>query len=332
MVDDLVMNELYYSDGVRWLPLPHWATFFLHLGEALASHISVNKRLIATVAVPTRSFAAALSGFGIVVERASIAAVTIAVQEHFQLLVEAEKGTQVTLLRRGVRHKGIIDGYVVAHEKTWLRVKVRRGELGAWELVGEEEALNVQVVSNQAEDAIPKRITGKVVMPLSAFAKTLIGSERVGSFGATSRCDCAIVGHLTNLKPEILETRFAVPGTTTDLNQGVLQDVLRVREFLDTGEHYRSVIVSTFHRSGARWSDAIPSVVIFDGSTAFLRSRGVFSSANWLVILDRRDATFGDAMAACNQDYVKRKTDDIHFEGIVDLPGGIDLVTYYEAR
>jgi hypothetical protein len=326
------MNELYYSDGVRWLPLPQWASFFLHLGEALSSHISLNKRLIATVAVPTRSYAAALAAFGAVIERASIPAATIAVQEYFQLLVEAEKGTPVTLLRRGIRHKGITDGHLVAHEKMWLRIKVRGGELGAWEWVGEEEAQKVELVSNQEEEAVPKRITGKVVMPLSAFAETLIGSQSAASFGSISRCECAVVGHLTNLKPEILETRFAVQRTTTDFDQGVLQDVLRAREFLAAGEHFRSVLVSALNRSGATCPSAVPSVVVFDGSTAFLRSRGVFSSANWLVILDRRDATFGDAMAACNQDYAKRKADDIRFDTVVDLPAGIDLVTYYEAR
>lgn len=326
------MNELYYSDGVRWLSLPHWARFFLHLGEELASHISTNRRLVATIAVPTRSYTAALVACGVVAQRSLLPAATIAVQEYFQLLIQAEKGTPVTVLKKGVRHKGVIDGYFLAHETTWLRVKIRGGDLGAWACVGKDDALNVELVSDQQDEAIPKRITAKAVMPLSAFAESLIGPERAASFGMVSRCDCVIVGHLTSLKSEILETRFAVRDQAGAFNHGVLQDVLRVRDFLDPGEHFRSVCMTLSKRSAPKASTLTPSVVVFDGCTAFLRSRGLFPSANWIAVLDNRDATFADAMTACNQDYVKRKADDIRFDSVLDLPGGIDLVTYYESR
>jgi hypothetical protein len=326
------MNELYYSDGVRWLRLPRWARFFLDLGEALASHISTDKKLIATMAVPTRSYAASLAAFGIALKRASTPAETIAGQEYFQLLIDAEKGTPVTLLRNGVRQKGVTDGHFVANKKMWLRVKVRGGELCAWAYVSEDEASTVQLVSNQEEVVIPKRITGKTVMPLSEFAEALIGPENIATFGAASRCDCVIVGQLASVHPEILDTKFALQKSPGVFSEGSLQDVLRVREFLDSGEQFRSVLVSALKNLKPDLSATIPAIVIFDGSTAFLKCRGMFPSANWIVVLDRRDSMFADAMTVCNQDYAKRKSDDISFDSLPNLPCGIELVTYFEMR
>ena len=326
------MSELYYSDGVRWLLLPHWASFFLDLGDAMASHIGIDKRLIATMAVPTRSYAASLAAFGIALKRASTPAETIAGQEYFQLLMAAEKGTPVTLLKNGIRHKGVTDGHFVANKKIWLRVKLRGGELGAWAYVSEDEASTVQLVNSQEEVVIPKRITGKTLMPLSAFAESLIGPENMVIFGAASRCDCVIVGQLASLEPEILEAKFAVQESPGVFIEGTLQDVLCVREFLDSGEQFRSVLVSASKNLKPDLSATIPAIVIFDGSTAFLKCRGMFPSANWIVVLDRRDSMFADAMTVCNQDYAKRKSDDISFDSLPNLPCGIELVTYFEMR
>ena len=325
------MNELYYSDGVRWLLLPPWARFFLDLGEALASQISIDKKMVATMAVPTRSYAASLAAFGIVLKRVSTPAETIAAQEYFQLLTEANKGTPVTLLSNGVRFNGVTDGHFIASKKMWLRIQVRVGELGAWVCVSEDEASTVQFVSNQEEVVIPKRISGKTVMPLSSFAEALIGSENIAAFGV-SRCDCVIVGQLAILESELLKTKFAVQQSLGVFTEGILQDVLRVREFLNPGEQFRAVVVSALKNAKPDLSSTVPAFVIFDGSSAFLKCRGMFPSANWIVVLDRCDSTFADAMALCNQEYAKRKTDDIRFDSVSNLPCGIELVTYFETQ
>jgi hypothetical protein len=326
------MEDLYYWDGVRWLVFPAWAKFFIRLGAAISSQIAINRRLIAAVSIPTRSYAAPLAAFGVVVSRSSSVVEQSSAPEHFQLLLQAKKGTPVTLLKEGIKHKGVIDGPCSIGDRIWLRIKIRGGELSAWALVESSAAREVELISDE-EERIPKRITGKPVTPVTTFTKSVIGADTATSFTTTSRLDCVLVGRVKRLQTEISQTKFAV-GTEPNgqFSIGTLQDVLRVRRFLDPREHFRADIVSTSSRRVTKAPSAVPAVVVFDGSASFLRSRGLFEAANWIVVLDRTDASFAEAMTICNQDYVKKRIDESGLEGFSDIPNGIDLVSYYESR
>jgi hypothetical protein len=326
------MEDFYYWNGVSWLVFPAWGKFFIRLGAAVSSQITVNRRLIATISIPTRSYAAALAAFGVVVSRSFSAVEQSSASERFELLLQVKKGTPVTLLKEGVRHKGAIEGPCSISDRTWLRIKIRRGEFSAWTLVGESAALDVEIISDEQEE-IPKRITGKPVMPISPFTESIIGANKCATFATTSRLDCLLVGRLNKLQAEISRTKFAVgAGPNGQFNIGALQEVLRVHSFLDPSEHFRADIVSTSSRRIAKAPSGVPAVVAFDGSASFLRSRGLFADANWIVLLDRTEPNFSEAMTICNQDYVKRRIDDSGLKGLSDIPNGIDLVSYYESR
>lgn len=326
------MNELYYSDGVHWLLLPPWARFFVQLGLALSSESKPNTRLVTAVAVPTRSYAAAFTAVGVIVSRSSSLVKQISSAEHFKQLLQITKGTPLTVLQGGVKQKGISEGSCKIGDSTLLRIRLRGGEFGAWKLVQESDALNVEVVPDE-DETVPKRITGRIIRPISPFARNVVTTESVPTFVTISRLDCLLIGRLNRLRTEIVETKFATRGERAgEFSEGRLQDVLRVRSLLDPSEHFRSDILSSASHGALKVAHSIPTVVVFDGSASFLRLRGRFESANWIILLDRTDSTFGDAMALCNQEYLKRRVDDLILEGIADVPRGVDLISYYESR
>jgi len=241
----VIVDDLYYSDGVRWLMLPAWGRFFVHLGLALSAEFEDNARFVAALAVPTRSYAAALTALGVIVSRSSSPVKQLSSAEHFKQLLQVKKGTPVSVLEEGIRHKGVSEGPYQLGDKIWLRVRLRGGELGAWKLVQESDALNVEVVQNE-DEKVPKRITGRLVTPISAFARNIVPAESVPTFVTISRLDCLLIGRLNKLKAEIAETKFATRGESNgDLNEGRLQDVIRVRSLLDASEHFRSDILNS---------------------------------------------------------------------------------------
>jgi hypothetical protein len=326
------MNELYYSNGVQWLSLPPWAQFFVQLGLALSSESIPNTRLVAAVAVPTRSYAAVFTAFGVIVSRSSSLLKQISAAEHFRHLLEIAEGTPLTVLQDGVKQKGISEGSCKIGDDTLLRIRLRRGELGAWKLVQESDALNVEVVPDD-DETLPKRITGRKLRPISLFARNVVTPESVPTFVTISRMDCLLIGRLNRLSAEIVETKFATRGEPNgEFSEGRLHEVLLVRSLLDPGEHFRSDILSFASHGALKVTHSNPTVVVFDGSASFLRLRGRFESANWIILLDRTDSTFGDAMALCNQEYLKRRTDDLNLQGISNVPSGVDLISYYESR
>jgi len=311
--------------------LPAWGRFFVHLGLALSARLEDNVRFVTALAVPTRSYAAALTALGVIVSRSSSPVERRSSAEHFKQLLQVDKGTPVSILKNGVSHKGVSEGPYQIGDRIWLRVRLRGGELGAWKLVQESDALNVEIVESEDEN-IPKRITGRLVPPISAFARNIITPDSVPTFVTVSRLDCIIVGRLAKLTAEIAESRFATRGERNgDFTEGRLQDVIRVRSLLDASEHFRSEILSSAGQGALKMAQSAPTVV-FDGSASFLRSRGWFETANWIILLDRTESDFADAMMLCNQEYTKRRIDDLKLDEMPPVPIGVDLISYYESQ
>jgi hypothetical protein len=80
-----------------------------------------------------------------------------------------------------------------------------------------------------------------------------------------------------------------------------LQDVLRVDRFATGEQSHRSMLVPV--GSGQPSDDAISKVemgVVFDGAPGFLKWWSAFPGRHQIVILDRTEAYFDDAVSAIN--------------------------------
>src|SRR5262249_16773194 len=107
-------------------------------------------------------------------------------------------------------------------------------------------------------------------------------------------------------------------------------DLLQVHRFLNGSEPFRSEIcrvngqAPVFPNNGV-----IPSSVIFDGATGFIRWRDHLRDSNWIVILDKTDVRFHEAEKIMNQAYLSRIDD----KGLVNLPSppaGVEVMSFYE--
>jgi hypothetical protein len=70
-----------------------------------------------------------------------------------------------------------------------------------------------------------------------------------------------------------------------------------------------------------------PAVAVFDGSRSYLRWSGTYPDANWLIILDRNERRFTDAIDAVNALYTMRIGDRSPIT-VKSPPLGIECVSF----
>jgi hypothetical protein len=140
-----------------------------------------------------------------------------------------------------------------------------------------------------------------------------------------------IVGNESVLRREIQDEPFAIQGEDGKLIEGRLQDVLRARGLGKEGECYRSEIVSTTGKSIRRLVGSTPHVVIFDGATGFPRWGAMWSNAHWVVILDRAEYRFVEAVSELNRIYLTR-LEDQPIPAMPSAPGEIECAAFLAKR
>lgn len=333
-----MLEKLYYSgENNRWVGLPAWASFYITLGSVTANSTKLGARLIVGLALPARAYAAALAAFGVAITRSAIPLDQVSSSEHFQLLCNLKRGAPVSYFDRekDVMLKGIFTGCEVNQGQMYVKIQVQdtspANSGGLTRFVSMKNALDVEMLLKGPEK-LPKRLTGKLVTPLGAFARYFLGDDQATVYTRHSRLECLLLGRINLLQREIIETRFAVKTDEQELSEGILQDVLRVRRFIDEDEHFRSEITRVDGRKvPVAVGDAIPHVAIFDGATSFWKWRDYLRNSNWIVFLDRTDPYFRNAAEVFNNEYMSRINDDC-LEGIPFVPPGVEILSYYESK
>jgi hypothetical protein len=109
-----LLPELWYSGSHGRERVPSWASEFVRLGAEAAASYRGGERLVAAVAVPTRAFAATLSGVGAVAARTPAPLddeqpSAEAIEAHFSLLTSLRPGTTVTVRSGNSKNVGTIE-------------------------------------------------------------------------------------------------------------------------------------------------------------------------------------------------------------------------------
>ena len=116
----------------------------------------------------------------------------------------------------------------------WLEVQLTsKSAGGATQLVQAKDCLRIEALDDEG-DGLQEKLKWKEVKDVSPFARRLLGDENVQEFNTRSRLDCLLVGRLNLLHEEITGVNFACAPPLEE-EQGVLQDVLRVRKYLGPG-------------------------------------------------------------------------------------------------
>ncbi|MBW4548612.1 MAG: hypothetical protein KME25_29900 [Symplocastrum torsivum CPER-KK1] len=323
-------SQLYID---KRMPLPDWGTFFIEIGCHVAEWETGSNRLVIALAVPTRTCAAALAAFGVVLARANSSPNQVEIYEYFDKLCSLKKGTPI-IYREGKKiRKGIYCGFSNENGQCLITVRLptKNGDMIC--KVPPGEAQKVEPATSQ-DKRITLRTTGRCKFSGKAFIDACIGRIESFDFYKKSRLECVILGRSNILKQEIKEIPFGCCSSQRVYTEGRLQDVLRVREWLSDGQAYRSEVLSVDGSKPPRTQHgSIPSVTIFDGASGFLKWRDYWRNSHWIVVLDNTELHFMEAVYEINEGYRRsNRLSKVEIQNILSIPSGVELVIYQEER
>jgi len=329
---DIAETNLYFANNCdKWIPLPAWGKFFINIGRWVAQAETGKNRLVLGLAIPTRNYAAAFAALGVVLARANINTARIDSISHFEQLCRLPEGSPVNYQKNGKRYKGIYLGVNKDYDEPRLRIQVEnKSNGGLTDFLRREECHKIAVASTQYIN-LPKKQTGRFIITNNEFLNAYIGAD-TQDFVTRTRLECALIGRVDSLKQEILQVPFAYDSSKPELKKGYLNNVLRVRNFLSEGEAYRSEVLSSLgNNSPQTINKLIPNVTIFDGATGFIKWRDDWRNSHWIVLLERTESRFQEAVTEINSEYGNH-VDGEEIHNIPCVPPGVELVVYQEAR
>jgi hypothetical protein len=322
--------NLHFEDSGNWYSLPEWAESFISVGRQLAIADRGTSRIVTAIVVPTRAFGAAFVTLGMVVGDAATHERTCNTA-HFEMLFDLPPGTPVIYRKSANRtYKGLLQGPDEHNDKLYVRVQVNSDKGGGTTyLVGESGALNVQPAHHSGK--LPKNQSGKNTRFANSFVESLLGVADPVQLGNRSSNCCAIIGKRNALEYEIRRTPLALHANGHQA-KGHLQDVLRVDRFVADGQSHRSVLVPIgTKRPSAELIENVERGVVFDGARAFLMWGDAWQGRHQVVILDRTDAYFDDAINAVNARFSQSRAETESELPRCDVPAGGELLTFREA-
>ncbi|GAA6616840.1 hypothetical protein [Scytonema sp. NUACC26] len=317
----------------EWASLPPWGTCFINIGHWVAQADSRENRLVIALAIPIRNYAAALAALGVVLARANISTSKIDSNSHFEKLCRLPKGTPVNYQINGKRYKGIYLGVNKDYGEPRLRIqRENKSSGGLTDFIRQEECHNVAIASTQHIN-LPKKQTGRPIFVQNEFLNAVISEAELLQFTTETRLECAVIGRVNTLRQEIKEVPFACSSSKSEFKTGCLNDVLRVRNFcISEGQAYRSEVLPALGNNPPQTTNGlIPHVTIFDGATGFLKWRDNWRNSHWIVLLERTEPHFQEAVIEINNEYGNR-FDGEEIQNIPCIPPGVELVVYQEAR
>jgi hypothetical protein len=323
--------NLHFEDSGNWYCLPEWAEYFINVGKQLTSPDQSDSRIVSAIVVPTRAFAAAFVSLGMVISDAAARHYSTE-SAHFETLFDLPPGTSVIFRPKSGRAKrGILQAPEVIDGQLYVRVQVHSTAGGALtHLIGESQALQVQPARHSGK--LPKRQAGNNAQFANEFVDSLLGDADPVQLGLQSKLVCALVGKRNALEHEIRQTPLAIHVNGHRHAEGQLQDVLRVNRFVTGQQSYRSALVPV---GGGSPSDNVVSNVkvgvIFDGAQGYLKLGEKWGGCHQVVILDRTEPYFDDAISAINCRFTQDRIEgEIALLGSEAPPGG-EVLAFREA-
>jgi len=300
------IESLRWSDSGEAPRLHPWARFFLRLGSRFAAlPLNGGTRVTAAFALPVLDRCAVLTASGLVTELARIPVVKVANRDRFAKLKELEVGKAVRVLRNGKLFVGeiVADPDIAGDEVIpILLIKDERTNLRGRFLCEPGNCMRVEP-TDEASQA-DQRQRGMRIIEFPEFLGAILEGVPVEELCLGSRLDFVFVGTRSRLLEEA-DVELACTENGRDFLTGNAADVLRLKE---GSRDYRGMIVSTTTKE-PKLPGGTPRLVIYDGASGYLKYRDRFPDSHQLVLLDRSEARFSEAVSQLNRDYLQRTTD-----------------------
>ncbi len=321
-------ERLVFRISNHWEPLPLWASSLVDLGDEIGS-ASRKLPLTLALAVPTRSFAAAMLVSGIISGRASREPVDRGRSQHFEMLCTLPEGTAVTFADGNILRPGILAGVRDLQGRKRVRVQLQQRVVGRhsqrarW--VDEEGAIGIQVARNP-DQLLPKGAgRGKRIIHSSAFLEAALPDYDTDRFVLETSLECVVVGQRKALTAELENNSFAISVDGAVSLMGSLQDICRFRRLLSRTEAYRCEIVPSQTKKAVSPSAINNStVVVFDGALAYIRWRHLWADTDQIVLLDSTESQFEDAALAFNEEFIQTRADSECPFDIPQMAAGVE--------
>lgn len=325
--------SLHFEDSGKWYCLPQWAEYFINLGKCIATAPASENRIVVAIAIPTRAFGAVFCSLGMVVSEAaeqnrpSEAA-------HFEKLFDLPAGTPVIFRQSPHRvQKGVLQDPEEYNGKLHVRVQVQDRDAriggGLTYLIDESRALQVQPAKHSGK--LPKKPGVENKQFANSFVERLLGEADPVQLGLRSKLVCAIVGKKNSLEHEIRQTPLAVHVNGDCRAEGRLQDVLRVDRFITDQQSYRSALVPVGSSPpSGDVASKIEKAVVFDGAAGFLKWGAMWPNQHQVIILDRTELYFDDAISAINSRFSQNRAETETLLPDSDVPPGGEVLAFRE--
>jgi hypothetical protein len=326
--------NLHFEDSGGWYSLPKWAEYFIGIGEHLAFAEKSESRVVVAIVVPTRAYCAAFVSLGMVFSDAAARDHSSAAA-HFEKLFDLPVGTPVILRQPGGKVlKGVLQEPQECHGELCVAVQVQsrdaRASGGLTHLINESKALQVQPAKHSGK--LPKTLGAENKRFANRFVESLLGDADPVQLGLRSKLVCAIVGKKNVLEHEIRQTFLTLHANGEYQTEGHLQDLLRVDRFIAGEQCYRSALVPV--GSSPPCGDVVSKVemaVVFDGAGGFLKWRAMWPDRHQIVILDRTEPYFDEAINAVNTTFSQNRADAATSSPGSAAPPGCELLAFREA-
>jgi len=251
---------------------------------------------------------------------------------HFERLFDLPPGTPVVYRpEREKTFRGILQDPTEYDGELYVRVQVQSGAGGGLtHLVDESRALQVQPAHHSGE--LPKKQGAENVRFANAFVDRLLGDVDPVQLGLRSKLVCALVGRKNTLEHEIRKTPLAVHVNGHRHADGVLQDVLRMNRFVTEKQSHRSALVPVGADSpSGEILNNVEMGVVFDGALGFLKWGNMWHSRHQVIILDRTEPYFDDAISSINARFSQNRVDGETVLPECQAPPGGEVLTFREA-
>lgn len=321
------MRRLHLQIEEAWTPAPEWARFLVSLGLGIGSAPG-QQPLVAAVALPTRSLAATLTLLGSSVASAAQFCPPDP-QERFNWLASLPVGTAVAIHdpQSGTKQRGILQGCDNKAEIPIIRIRVsdsRRGNRVRGLPAGLVSRIEVLTDNGSYQSQYGSRRT----IPVAPLLLSCMDAVSGYWYTNTTAVETIVLGRKGVTHSDVLETPIAIDDGNGNLVEGCPQDFVRLR--INDRSAYRSHVISPGFRKQSMYSRIVrPKLVVFDGASGFLRSRHHWRNAHWIILLDRTEWQFEEAVKEINEIYIQRREGYIpRIRGLPNPPGGTELMLF----
>jgi hypothetical protein len=319
-------QQLGFSVGPDFRPLPSWAGFFLRLGFSLGATARDHGQITVAVALPIRNYAAVLSAIGTVLARFEATTAVLDADQHFDLLCQQTPGTGVVLERDSRQFVGVVSRTETIAGQKFLRIQLQDQEHGGEaHYIPARDSLRVTITG--VKTALPRKARGTAPIARRTFVRSLVGKHRARQFITQTDSACALIGKGSLLAPEISKTPLIIRRKGEGI-AGKPGDILRVSQLLAPGRSHRCELL----RSGAKslLFLAPPSVVIFDGVQGFCKWQHLCRQSHILAIFDKTDPRFDDGVAVVNAALTNANVKPFTGLRIPSIPPAVDLAAFIQ--